>query len=359
MKICFFADGTSVHTVRWCNHFASLGHEVHLITFREVILDEITVHYIDAGKISVSGGNWKVLLTFLKVKKKLKHISPDVFHALYATSYGITGALCGFHPYIITALGSDVLISPNQSKFYRNLLKFAFSKADWITAMSDQMKDVIVKLNTPSEKVSTVPFGVDPTIFNANNYRVPEDEFVITSTRNFEKVYNIPHLIRAVDKVKSIIPNFRLNLIGEGTLKNELEEMVLKKGLQKNVLFMGKISQVEIAKVLNHSHLFISVSLSDGNNISLNEAMACGTYCISTDIPANRQWINDEENGFLIQIDDVDRLAERIEKVYHNFHELQHKALPLNQKIIAERGVWATNMHVVEEKYTKLIHTTQ
>ncbi|MEN9523212.1 MAG: hypothetical protein RL065_1589, partial [Bacteroidota bacterium] len=140
MKICYFADAPSIHVVRWCKHFASLGHEVHLISFKQNTIENVTEHFIDIGDINVKGGNWKVLLKFGEVKKILKQIKPDIFHAMYATSYGITGALCRFHPYIITTLGTDVLITPNQSKIIKYLLKFAFKKADWITAMADHMK---------------------------------------------------------------------------------------------------------------------------------------------------------------------------------------------------------------------------
>ena len=86
MKICLFADATSVHSIRWCTHFHELGHEVHLISFKTNDIPSVQVHVVDAGPISVRGGNWKVLLSFRKVKKLLKQIQPEIFHSLYATS---------------------------------------------------------------------------------------------------------------------------------------------------------------------------------------------------------------------------------------------------------------------------------
>ncbi len=355
MKICFFADGGSIHTVRWCTHFQKLGHEVHLISFNKVEIPNVKVHVVDVGKVNVSGGNWKVLFKFRKVKKLVAEISPDIFHSLYATSYGITGALVGFHPYVITALGTDVLISPQQSKLYKALLKFAFSKADWITAMSDFMKKVIEEMGVASDKVSTVPFGIDPAVFNSNTRNVPKDKFIVTSTRNFEAIYNIPHLINAIANIRNEIPNLQLNLIGAGSLKSELEALIDIRKLNDHVKFLGKLSQPEIASILNTSQVFVSVSLSDGNNISLNEAMACGTFCIATEIPANIQWITDSVNGFLVQIDDVDGLAGKIVEAYKRYDQLQEKAIPVNKKIILEKGIWSTNMLVVENKYKSLI----
>ena len=355
MKICYFADGESIHVVRWCKHFAALGYEVHLISFKKVKIENVTVHFIDSVEIAVSGGNWKVLFKYKLVKRLLKKIQPDIFHAHYATSYGITGALCGFHPYVITALGTDVLISPNQSKTIKLLLKYAFSKADWITAMADHMNTAIEELGVDPSKIQTIPFGIDPAIFNSLNKKLNNYSFVITSTRNFEAVYNILHLIKAVSIAKKQIPNVKLNLIGAGSLKNEIERLVEMEGLKESTTFFGKVPQLKIAEILNQSHLFVTVSLSDGNNISLNEAMACGTFCLATDIPANTQWINDGENGFLVKINDVEELANKIVTSYLKYDQLQKNAVPMNEKIIKEKAVWQVNMEKMEITYKKLI----
>lgn len=355
MKICYFADAESIHIIRWCKHFAALGHEVHIISFKNTTIENVKLHHINVGNIEEKGGNWKTLFKFREVEKILDQIQPDIFHSHYATSYGITGALCGFHPYIITALGTDVLISPQQSRIYKILLKYAFSKADWITAMADHMKVAIQNIGVHPGKITVVPFGIDPSIFNDTNRKLPTDKFVITSTRNFETLYNIPHLINAVAEAKTKIPNIHLNLIGDGSLRIELEKLIQQKGLSENVTFYGKVPQPKIAEVLTHSHLFISVSLSDGNNISLNEAMACGAFCIATDIPANTQWIRNGENGFLVAINDIIGLRDKIVNSYTHYNELQLKAMPINKKIIEERAIWANNMKKVEIKYQSLI----
>ena len=351
MTICYLADGQSIHTKRWCNHFSKQGHEIHLITFRNAKIDNTTVHFVNTGNISVDGGNWKVLLKIREIKKILTKIKPDILHAQYATSYGIAGALTGFHPYIITALGSDVLISPNNSILYRLLIKYALKKADWITAMADHMKETIISLGIEPNKITTVMFGIDPLIFNHDNRKVSEVKFTITSTRNFEPVYNISLLISALNIVKEKIPNLFLNLIGEGSERNILEKMVNEYGLERNVKFHGKIMQTEIAKILKETNVFVTTSLSDGNNVSLNEAMACGTISLATDIPANKQWIQEGVNGFLIPTGDPEILANKILYVYENYKELEKKAIPFNDKIIAEKALWSANMAIVESKY--------
>lgn len=356
MKICLFADSDSIHTIRWCNYFVELGHDVHLISFKPTEVLNVSNYFIETGEINVSGGNWKVLLHFRKVKAILKRINPDVFHAHYATSYGITGALCNFHPFVITALGSDVLISPEQSKIVKTLLVWALKRADWITSMADHMSIKINSFIHQPNKITTLPFGIDTTVFYEMNSRNSKDDsFVIVSTRNFEPVYNLTHLILAYKKIVDKIPKSKLVMIGAGSQKEEIQKLVIDLELNEFVEFKGKLTQPEISNVLNSAHLFVSVSKSDGNNISLNEAMACGALCIATNIPANIQWIEDDVNGYLVEIDDVDELAAKMIKSYNNFDVFQKSALPINRQIISEKADWRHNMSAVIGKYEFLI----
>ena len=356
MKICLFADAQSIHTVRWCNYFVDLGHDVHLISFKYSEIESITNHLIDVGDISVRGGNWKVLLHFRKVKSVLNKLKPDVFHALYATSYGITGALCNFHPFVITALGSDVLISPFHSKIIKFLLKWSFKRADWITSMADHMTLKINTLVEQYEKVTTLPFGIDTSLFYEKHTRDDiSNQFILISTRNFEQVYNIHHLIYAYYKIIYSMPNSKLILIGDGTQRVELENLVKELGLSNHIEFKGKVKQIEIADALNQAHVFISVSKSDGNNISLNEAMACGTFCIATSIPANTQWIEDSKNGFLVEIDEVEELATKLLISYNDYYDLQDRAQIINREIISQKADWNKNMSSVIINYERLI----
>jgi len=357
MKICYLADSESIHTVRWCEHFISKGHEVALISFKKTCnINNINFFYVDAGKVSVEGGNWKVLLKYKEIKKIITNIQPDILHALYATSYGVVGALTNQHPYIITALGSDVLISPNNSIIYRILSKFAFKRADWITVMADHMKLAIKKIGDFEQKTQVVSFGIDTNLFNANNRELSDTSFVVTSTRNFEPVYNIPHLLHAVAQAKKQIPNLQLNLIGSGSKRASIENLVDELSLRDCTIFHGRIPQQNIVEILNQTHIFVSVSLSDGNNISLNEAMACGALPIATAIDANKQWITDKKNGFLVDIDDVDGLAKTLISCYQNYNSLSEKSFSINQQIIDKKANWHKNLKIVEDKYIDLIH---
>ena len=356
MKICYLADGGSVHTLRWCMHFRDLGHEIHLITLKNTHIEGIHIHYIDAGTINSTGGNWKIIFKYRKVKAIIKKIKPDILHSHYATSYGFLGALSGFHPFVVTALGTDVLISPFQSVLYKILIKFTLKKADWITSMAEHMTEKIISLGIKKDKISVVIFGIDEKIFNNTNRIISTDKFILTSTRNFEPIYNIQLLLNAIKLLDDKIPNLQVNLIGDGSLRNELEKLVSEYNISDKVNFMGKVKQSIISDELKHSHLFVTVSLSDGNNISLNEAMACGTFSIASNIPANKQWISEGLNGFLVPTDKPEILADKILFVFNNYSKLEKPCIEYNNNIIQEKALWNNNMKQVFEKYEFLIN---
>ena len=354
MKICLLADGDSIHTQRWCQHFYELGHELHLITFKNVQIKNINVHVVAGVDIKVSGGNWKIIFKYKQVKKIIQKIQPDILHALYATSYGLLGALSGFKKYIVTPLGTDVLISPNQSFIYRAILKFVFKKAKVITSMAPHMREAMLKYGAKEGKITDIILGINTDIFNKSNRNLPTNQFVICSTRNFEPVYNIPHFLKAIAYIKDEIPNLKVNIIGDGSLKEDLINLSKQLNINNEVTFLGKVPQSKVVDILNHSHVFVTVSLSDGNSLSLIEAMACGAYPVATDILANRQWITDGINGSFVKINDVEGLAKCLINIYKNYFSIIPTAMEKSDKIILEKGTWNVNMSKMNEIYQSL-----
>lgn len=355
MKICILADGQSIHTKRWCEYFSALGHEIHLVSFKPADIAGTTVHHIDAGKIDVKGGNWRILLRVTDIKRLLRTIRPDVVHALYATSYGAMGALSGFHPFIVTPLGTDVLISPGQSVIYRLLLRYVFGCADVITSLAPHVRIAILNLGGMPGKIRELVFGVNTDVFNSISRHIPSGKFVIASTRNFENVYNIPLIIKAVALVKDRIPGLEVHFTGDGSLKNELIKMVNAYGLANVVSFHGHVTQQAMVELLNKSQVYISVSLSDGNAISVLEAMACGCFLLVSDIEANRQWVQDGINGYIVPVNDEAALAAKILQTYASYDRLIGPANEVSKKNLDEKGTLQVNMKHMEGIYAELI----
>jgi len=354
MKICYFADGQSIHTQKWCTHFAKLGHEVHLLTFRDCRIDNVHVHFLNIGTIASAGGNWRTLLTFRLIQRILRKMKPDVFHAQYATSYGITGALVNYHPFIISGWGSDILISPNSSKVLRFLLKRAFRRADAITVVAKHMVQSVCNLGVKPEKIQVITHGINTTLFYDQQLK-KHDDFTLICTRNLEPLYNHIQLIDAFEMAQKTIPKMKLRILGDGSMRRELEELVVARNLEEQIKFIGRVSQEEMAVELNKAHVFVTVSTTDGDVVSLVEAIACGNYCIVSDIPANHNWIQSGVNGFFVPLFDASELAKTMEKTVRQYKELKELSVDLNHSIIHSTGNWDKNMEHAEMLYSQLI----
>ena len=138
-------------------------------------------------------------------------------------------------------------------------------------------------------------------------------------------------------------------------MRKELEELVLAKNLDKQIEFIGRVSQEEMAVELNKAHVFVTVSTTDGDVVSLVEAIACGNFCIVSDIPANCNWITEGENGLIIPLFDAEQLALAIDKSFANYELYKTLSCTRNKEIVASEGNWDKNMEHAQKLYESLV----
>lgn len=354
MKICYLANAQSIHSQRWAKHFANRGHEVVVISFQFGEIEGIKV-------ISLYPSNFvsrlNILRSLPRVRQIVREIHPDILHAHYVTSYGLAGALSGWHPFVATVWGDDVLISPEESLFYRLMVKWVLLKADLVTSMAEYMTMFMKKrgYSTP-ERILTLPFGIDTQQFHPGRRtrRHGEEPPIIISTRHLMPEYDVETLIRAIPLVLQECPETRFVIVGDGVLRPSLEKLAHQFGVRQNVEFLGKVAYEEMPQLLGGADIFVTTAVSDGNNISLNEAMACGTFPIVSDIQANREWIEQGRNGLIFPMGDVKRLAESIIQAIQR-PQWWEVAAEKNWAIVSERGSWLKSMETIEDHYQRLV----
>jgi glycosyltransferase involved in cell wall biosynthesis len=292
-------------------------------------------------------------LTLPRVKRILRTIRPDILHAHYATSYGLIGALTGFKPLIITAWGTDVLIMPQKSRMFREILLWSLGKANLITSMAAHMTAVLKGLGVDDKKIVTLPFGVDTAVFHPGLHAREEDIDIIC-TRPCESLYNVELLIRSLPLIAARYPRLRCVLIGGGSQEQNLKALAKELGLEAHIQWVGQVSLPDVAKWLGHAKVFVSPSLSDGNNISLNEAMACGCFPVCTDIPANREWLEDGQNGYLVPVDRPEVLAECV-CLALAAPDFRRRCAETNWRIVENRADWNKHMATMEGFYLEMM----
>ena len=145
-RILFFADAASVHTRRWVAAVADRGGEAVVITRQPGEVPgakEVICIAPGADKLS-----WfKALPEVRRVAREVAaRFQPTLVHGHYVTSYGLWAAACGLTcPKVLTAWGSDILVTPRESRLMRLVVAWSLRRADLITADSMDMIDEIAR----------------------------------------------------------------------------------------------------------------------------------------------------------------------------------------------------------------------
>lgn len=109
-----------------------------------------------------------------------------------------------------------------------------------------------------------------------------------------------------IDKIFKIFngSSFELDIYGEGSLKE-----ILEKNNLGNINFNGKIPHEQLIKKYKNYLFYISLSTHEGNSKTILEAMSAGCIVIASDIPNNREFIIDDTNGILVDLEKNDLMA--------------------------------------------------
>lgn len=349
MRILLVSDVVSMHTRRWAAAFKHRGHEVHIATLREGSCEDATVHLLPTYGLGRAG----YFLAVPALRGVARAVRPDVVHAHYATSYGFIASAARIRPLIVTAWGSDVLF-PNGGRWAaRRFTGLAFRGADIVTTVAEHMNSHVRAIAGEQINVRAIPFGVDVDVFRYSPLESERDGLRVVCTRNFYPLYDVESLLRAFAEVRKSMPA-RLTLIGEGPEREKLEQLAAFFGIEDDVSFPGHVTPAALAEALASAHVFVSPAHSDGNNVSLNEAMAVGCFPIATDIAANSQWIDQGINGILYAPGDIPSLANGLRGAWGD-PERRRRAAIANRATVERTANWDVGVDLTLELYSKLV----
>lgn len=356
MRICYLADASSSHTKKWCKYFSNLGYDIHVISLNPGNIEGAKVYSlgIDSSKVAYGGLLSKAgyVTRILKIKKLVKEINPDILHAHYASSYGLLGSLCKFHPYVLSVWGSDIYSFPKGSSIKRRVLEHNLKSADYLMSTSSDMARE-TSLYTDKDIMIT-PFGVDPNIFKPLD--VEKDENIVIGTiKTLEKHYGIDYLIRAFYKLTLENDNVILRIAGRGSEEATLRNLVCELGIEDKVQFIGFLSLDRIPIEFSKMDIAVVPSLHESFGVSSIEAQAVGIPVVVTNAGGLPETIKDKVTGILVQKEDVDSLYEGIKTLVDN-RELREK-MGLNAiEFINENYTIEKNFSKVDKFYKSIVN---
>jgi colanic acid/amylovoran biosynthesis glycosyltransferase len=251
----------------------------------------------------------------------------DVIHAHFGSRGNLVvllrdlGVISG--KIVTTFYGHDVTRAPKRgmSDIYHEL----FSKGDLILVLSNFMKNQLIELGCPPEKIKIHHLGIDTnrftvkTQYSQNGFSVN----LITIGRLVEKK-GIEYAIRAVSEISKTLHGVHYRIIGDGPLRDKLENTIRECNVGNFIELLGPKSQDEVIHILSQADIFIAPSVTamdgdtEGTPTVLMEAQALGLPVISTLHSGIPEVVEDGESGILVPERDVRLLADQIEKMIKN-----------------------------------------
>lgn len=248
--------------------------------------------YLDEMKLSNPLKKILALITHLREIRKIKKRNPEVPTISFLEYPNLINALTRKSGKTIISVRNHMSTKHKtgiKSFFWNFTIRWLYSKTDRIVVVSQEIKRDL-----------TINYGINPDIINViyNSYPIEtiqdlseapiEDKYkeifsssVIITSGRLNKQKGHWHLIRAFSEVKKKVRDAKLVFLGEGALKESLEELSKELGLDNDVHFLG--FQENPFKYINRSRVFVMSSLYEGFPNALAEAMACGIPIISTD----------------------------------------------------------------------------
>ena len=359
MKLAVLMTLSSPWSREAAARLANCGHQVHVIDFcvrdPEAYLscqDVFQAGDIQKFRRSVAdvhilqsrfSSHLRYVTAARALNRTLRRIGADLLVTFYGGGFATIAYLSGFRPYVVYVVGSDVLLG---GRAKRILASIALASARAVFVNGQYLSTMTKKL-TGDTNTECLYLGTDTEMFTPDSAQT--SPIRIVCTRGFSTVYNNEYLIRALAEMPSLPQAYDYEVVftSLGPLLERvraLADEVLPIECRRKVKFLGGVDRGQIRNTLRESHIFVSLSRSDGASISLMEGLSCGLFPILSDIPANREWISaDGKNGTLVPLDQPEVLASALIRAISN-DELRAQAANYNRRMILERADSRKNM---------------
>lgn len=294
-------------------------------------------------------------VSIINLIKIIKHVKPDIVHSHDAHS--LTPSL------ILKYLGFEYkLVHTRRVDFHiKNSLmsrwKYNNKNIDSLVAISEAVKNILIEdgITRPVEKIysgldrsSVVKLSDNKKNDLRKKLNMNPGDFIIGSVGNFVPHKDFETLIRAFKLICDEKKDVKLLLVGEGELLNDMKKLSKELDISGNVVFTGYAEN--IGELMNVLDLYAATSQEEGLNTSVIEAMMHGLPVVATKAGGLPELVKDEYNGYLCEVKDYKRIADRL-IILLNDEEKIHR-FSLNSFEISEKFKEANMV----EKYRNLYH---
>jgi glycosyltransferase involved in cell wall biosynthesis len=368
ISIAYLGDPNSVHVRRWAADFDRRGHRVTLLVPGgldvlpglppTIAVERFTPH--TAWRMRRLG----LIATRRSIREAVARVKPDILHVHHLTVNGFRAWMSGFHPYVVTVWGDDVLIDVKRSLRARLLARLTLRSADLVTGISRHVVDGGIAAGARVNRTRVIHFGVDVDLFSPG----PEPEAlrerlglsgkrVIFSPRIIEPVYRHDVAIDAFARLPQDTALVMTRYAADPATLDQVERLIAERGIADRVRLVPAIPHSEMPDYYRLAEVVVSVPESDAGPVTLVEALAVGRPVVSSDLPPVREWLADLDPECLVPVGDVAATVAALQAVLARGPERRAELTAHGRAAVLERADQRRTMAVMEEEYRQLAAT--
>lgn len=219
-------------------------------------------------------------------------------------------------PYGITAHAHDIFVD-------RSMLGRKLRDADYVAVISEfnaRFLDELYPAET-RDKLEVVRCGIDPSSFAYRERTEHDGPVRLVCVASLQDYKGHAVLLEAMSVLTSRGRDVRLQLVGEGELRAELEADIARRGLDDRVELLGALPSDAVSAVLAESDVFVLPSVVTGSGkmegipVALMEASAVGLPVVASRMSGIPELVLDGETGLLVEPGDASQLADALDRL--------------------------------------------
>ena len=205
-----------------------------------------------------------------------------------------------------------------------------------MAVVSESTRQELIGFGFPAANIFIVPNAVNHNEYSTAEYSKPLRP-VIGHLGRLKKYKSADHLLRAFQIVRQEVPEVRLNFVGDGTHRPELEVLSKELGIADSVDFLGYLSQAETVRCLHQMSVLANCSAKEGWGLTVIEANSCGVPVVASDVPGLRDSVIDGKTGLLFEYGNIEQLAQKLLLVLRDEN--------LRSRLRSEAILWARSFN--------------
>ncbi len=357
MKVIYFSYDYCAHDHRFLSALAGTEHETYYVRLQRgprqtedrPVPESIHIVQWAGGQKPFEWYDLpKLAFDFRRLTRQIK---PDLIHAGPIQNCAFIAALSGFRPILTMSWGFDLMQDVHKSRWMERITRYVLRRSAYFTSDAQVTRDKAVAYGMDPERTVVFPWGVDLNHFSPRKTVAGRPSSVVLfCNRSWEPRYGVDVLAEAFVTVARQRSDVELLLLADGSQAARIRQILERGGVMDRVTFAGQIPQRDLPRFYHMADLFISPSHVDGSSVSLMEALACGLPCLVSDIPANKEWVSEGENGWLFPDGDAGALAAKIIQVLEQPKDLK-KIGDAARSIAEQRADWKKNFAQLMHAY--------